>query len=632
MSENTLKVALAQMEVVAGQPAKNFATISSFVSRAKALGADIVVFPELCVGGRFLGSRWHDAAFISSIADYDENILALSDGIGILYGNCEGLTSGGIDYPSPEADAYLSTARFCLDGAWLEVAGCDCDGECDCGDDCDCDGECDCGGDCHCSHAPVYYFNMAGIEAEIAICLGDVSGCDQAVSPFMRDFALDLDDDCNVVFDLCATPFSVHKRLPVAQTAESPEDEGAVDAPPVVRVNCVGMQNTDKAVLSFDGGSTVFASDGTCALRCRDDFQEELLLVQIGLETRQVTPLSDSGFAGYEDVDEKTLDAIVWTLRRFDEQVFPFHPKWVIGLSGGIDSSVTAALMHLAFGGSERIVGYNLATRYNSDATKMNAYDLAQALGIRLVNGSIEEIVEATRAVVSLYGYSDDATEGLVLENIQARLRGHMLSTFAAIEGGVVMNNGNKVEAALGYATLYGDAIGAIAPIGDITKVRLFRISRLINKRLGKAAIPENLIPVETDDGYRWETMPSAELKDAQKDPMKWFYHDWLVENLLDRPEHGIEDLMEAYLEDKLASSPVAKWVSFYGLDNPQAFIEDLEWIQKQMANSVFKRIQMPPTIMVVRDTYGFDFRENQMPCERTPRYEELKRQILAMP
>lgn len=623
MSENTLKVALAQMEVVAGQPTKNLETIASFVTRAKSQGADIVVFPELCVGGRFLGTRWHDADFISWVASFDEQILPLSDGIGIVYGTCEALDTGGLEYPSPDADAYFSTVRFCCDGAWISPES----GDCEC-DDCDCDDDCDCGGDCHCGSSPIYRFAMGGVEASVAICLGDLTGPDDEVSSFMMDFAEDFADESDVVFDLCASPYSVHKRLPLS-AADAPAEETSIA--PVIRVNCVGMQNTDKAVLSFDGGSAAFGSDGRKILGCRDDFQEDLALVTIDIENEQVSPLLHSDFDGYEDIDEKTLDGIVWALKRFDAQVFPFHPKWIIGLSGGIDSSVTAALMHLAFDGSQRIVGYNLATRYNSDVTKANAYDLAQALGIRLVNGSIEQIVAATDEVVASYGYPQEATEGLVQENIQARLRGHMLSTFAAIEGGVVMNNGNKVEAALGYATLYGDAIGAIAPIGDITKVRLFRIARLINKRLGKAAVPENLIPEETDDGYLWETMPSAELKDSQKDPMKWFYHDWLVENLLDSPDFEIEDLMEAYLEDRLASSPVSKWISFYGLDDPQVFIDDLEWVLRQIGNSVFKRIQMPPTIMVVRDTYGFDFRENQVVWERTQRYEELKKRILAL-
>jgi NAD+ synthase (glutamine-hydrolysing) len=232
---------------------------------------------------------------------------------------------------------------------------------------------------------------------------------------------------------------------------------------------------------------------------------------------------------------------------------------------------------------------------------------------------------------MGLYGYPEERLGGLVQENIQARVRGHMLSTFAAVEGGVIMNNGNKIEAALGYATLYGDAVGAIAPIGDVTKVRLSNISRIINRRLGVEAVPMNLVPEETEDGYNWETVPSAELKDAQRDPMKWFYHDWLVERLLDEEGFGIEDLMEGYLNDRLQSSVVAKWVHFYGLDDPQAFIEDIEWVLKQMAGSAFKRVQMPPTIMVVRNAYGYENRENQVRFERTARYEDLKRRILSM-
>jgi NAD+ synthase (glutamine-hydrolysing) len=88
---------------------------------------------------------------------------------------------------------------------------------------------------------------------------------------------------------------------------------------------------------------------------------------------------------------------------------------------------------------------------------------------------------------------------------------------------------------------------------------------------------------------------------------------------------------MAQYLEDKLASTPVAKWIGFYGLDDPSAFIEDLEWVAKQVSGSVFKRIQMPPTIAVVRDTTSFDFRENQVRFEQTDEYRMLKEQILSM-
>ena len=637
MSGTKLRVAIAQMEVVAGQPRKNLETMKRFVDLAKQQQADLVVFPEFCLSGRYLGNRWHDAAFIGDIAYFDDEVLALSDGIGIIFGNASDIYCNVPDLPAGEIESYFSEARFCRNGAWVPFEkSCDCDDDCDCGDDCHGGDECDCDDDCQCHESPYYMFECDGREVRIAICLGDLSGAGYSISGVMKEFAC-MADDCDIIFDLCSSPWSLHamdQDVEYEELDERAEDEfddefyDDTPLPPIVRVNCVGMQNTDKAILCFDGASTVYG-DGYRSFACRDDFQEDFLLFELDLQTGDMSSYSEFTRPFYDDVDEKVLDGIIWGLRRFDEQVFPFHPKWVIGLSGGLDSSVTAALMCQAFGGPERIVGYNLATRYNSDTTKMNAYDLAQALGIRLVNGSIEQLVQATDNVVSLYGYPDGATDGLVQENIQARLRGHLLSTFAAIEGGVIMNNGNKVEATFGYATLYGDAVGAISPIGDITKVRLFNIARLLNKRFGKTVIPENLLPVETVDGYTWETMPSAELKDAQKDPMKWFYHDWIVEHLVDDPDFTIETLLAAYRADKLESSPVGKWVPFYGLDDAKAFIEDVEWIERQVNNSVFKRVQMPPTIAVVRDTAGFDYRENQMKCEHTHRYEQLKAAIL---
>jgi NAD+ synthase (glutamine-hydrolysing) len=88
---------------------------------------------------------------------------------------------------------------------------------------------------------------------------------------------------------------------------------------------------------------------------------------------------------------------------------------------------------------------------------------------------------------------------------------------------------------------------------------------------------------------------------------------------------------MEQYLQDKLASTPVAKWVRFYGLDDPAAFIEDIEWLSRQVSGSVYKRIQTPPTIAVVRDTVSYDFRENQARYEASDRYRELRASILSM-
>lgn len=632
-----LAIAVAQMDVIVGQPSKNFAAIERMVAQAKRDGAQLVVFPEMCVGGYFLADRWTDENFVDYLASFNDRIRALSDGIGIIFGNV------GRSYLAPEHPgkdgrrARYNTAFFCADGEWVPHLT---------GPSLGPDGDRQIAGRYIKTLHPDYrmfdddrYFVSAlqddpyhpdiyfeeGYAAPFAFQANGQTyriGLEICEDLWSHDYPCNptkhyLETGCDLIVNISASPWTLRKDEGRAKRVrEHVQELGHI--PPLLYVNAVGMQNTGKNVLAFDGGSTAYDTDGTVLARLRDDFQESCEIVRMD-RPGTVVP-SD---------EDKPLDAIVATLHRFDAQLFPFKPKWVIGLSGGIDSSITASLLRLALDDPGRIVGYNLATRYNSDITKANAYDLAQALGIRLVNGSIEPVVNATSEVLESYGYTADQVSSLAQENVQARLRGHMLSTFAQVEGGVIMNNGNKVESLLGYATLYGDAIGAISPIGDLTKVQLFDLARAINRRLGREAVPANLIPEETADGFTWETMPSAELKDDQRDPMKWFYHDWLVHQLTDYPGYGIERVMRGYRDNKLADTPVAKWVRFWGLDDAQAFIDDLEWVLRQMRISVFKRIQMPPVITLSRGSFGFDFRENQADYEQTDTYRKLKAEIL---
>lgn len=633
-----LAIAIGQMDVVAGHPTDNFETMKRMVACAKREGAQLVVFPEMCVGGYFLADKWADEDYVDYLASFNDRVRELSDGIGIIFGNVErtyldSKTRGKDgrrarynmaffahnrqwvprehkqDLPAPVAERiagrYIKTLlpsyRMFDDERYFVSALEDAayHSELDFAD----------------TYAAPFVFTVGGETYRIGleICEDLWSG-DYACNQTARY----VEADCDAIINISASPWTMNKDAGrTKRVREHTRQLGHIV--PLLYVNTVGMQNTGKNVLAFDGGSTVYGPDGAVLARCRDDFAEDLRVVSLA-RPGTVTP-SDP---------DKVLDAIVATLRRFDAQIFPFKPKWIIGLSGGIDSSITASALRMALDDPDRIVGYNLATRYNSDVTKANAYNLAQALGIRLVNGSIEEVVDATQRVLSLYGYEPDQVSGLAQENVQARLRGHMLSTFAQIEGGVIMNNGNKVEIMMGYATLYGDSIGAISPIGDLTKVQLFDLARAINRRFGFEAVPENLMPEETENGFTWETMPSAELKNDQRDPMKWFYHDWLVHQLVDYPGYGTERVMRAYLKNKLADTEAGKWIRYYGLEDPQAFIEDLEWVLRQMRISVFKRIQMPPNITLSRGSFGFDFRENQAIYEQTDSYRALKQQILS--
>src|SRR3989338_1208542 len=224
-------------------------------------------------------------------------------------------------------------------------------------------------------------------------------------------------------------------------------------------------------------------------------------------------------------------DAIIEGIRHVRDMLdSEAHPKFVIGLSGGVDSAVVAALLADALG-PEKLLGVNMPTRYNSIMTRNSAMHVAEKLGIAYATIPIEKMVEVNEMLLNAVdadGRGRKLSE-FNLENVQAKIRGtSILSNLAAMHGALFTNNCNKLETALGYATLYGDIGGAIAPIADLTKAEVFEMARYINAMRGEV-IPEILLP---DELYRFDgkIAPSAELKNAQIDPMKFGYHDRLLE------------------------------------------------------------------------------------------------------
>lgn len=408
------------------------------------------------------------------------------------------------------------------------------------------------------------------------------------------------DQGCDLSIRVDLEPWSLTQQ-------EKPAYAGIVLRP-------VGMINADKKIGTFDGATGVYAPDGKLLCRLRDDFEEDFTVMTLDRQG------SIAGFC-----DKKLLTCLVKTMQRFDKQVLPWEPQWIIGLSGGLDSSLSAALLVLAFG-SERVTAYSLRSKYNTVSTLSNAVALARSLNIQLKEGSIESACDVLRGTVAEYGYPANSFEGIVNENLQARVRGQLLMTFASLENGVVINNANRIESALGYCTLYGDTVGALAPLADLTKVRLFDLAYSINDVFGSEIIPQNLIPHETAVGYTWQTMPSAELAADQQDPMRWFYHDWLVEQLLDAPslERAVCSVMERYLDGSLLSSNVGKWLRFYELDTPRAFFADLQETITLIKHAAFKRIQSPPCIKVASIDSIYASLEEQGVLFASERYKTL--------
>ena len=218
----------------------------------------------------------------------------------------------------------------------------------------------------------------------------------------------------------------------------------------------------------------------------------------------------------------------------------------------------------------------------------------------------------------------------LVDENIQARIRfADVLAGLAAKYGLIFTSNGNKTEVALGYATLYGDVSGAVAPIGDLYKVQVFALARFLNEEVyGREVVPENLLS--------GEVVPSAELSAAQDvtkglgDPIKYGYHDAVLRQMIEYRRHGVDFLqwfIAGALLERLEWGDEARFRDYF--PDAQSWVDDLEWIERQLRINYFKRIQAPPIIVLSKRAFGFDLRETQWPAYAPRRYYELKAEVL---
>ena len=619
-----MKIALGQLNVQSGSIAGNIDAMKAMIFEAKEKHADIIVFPEMAVSGYFLQDKWTDSEFVAFCHAQNETIKALSDGIGIIWGNVSHMYGGQsfvghdgrparfnsaffaydqqwVPRPNSAWGQYVKhllpdyrvfdDSRFFIDGNTLSMWTNE--------DICE-----------------PFEFEKDGVSYKISLQVcEDLWDSDYSMSPTQK--AVEYQSD--LIINISSSPWTRNKEYSRSKQLAKHHAKYPGQIPPFVYVNAAGMQNNGKTVVVFDGNSILADRKGVRVDGCNDRFESECKIVDTDDQIKDESVTSN-----------KLLLALICGIKEFDRQVFPFKPKWLIGVSGGMDSSISAALLTMALG-SERIIGVNMATQYNTDITKNNAKTLCENLNIRYLASDIEAMVESTLNTMENFGYAQPY-ESLTVENIQARLRGHCLSTISSIEKAIIINNANKVETALGYCTLYGDTIGALAPLGDCTKLQLAQLAREINEHFQKDIIAANLLPDVGDGEILWQFAPSAELKDAQIDPMKWGYHDWLIQKLTEYPGFKVEKLMEDYLSGDVFNTEAGRWMVFYGLDDPKSFIADLLWVLGNMQNSVYKRIQMPPIIMVSRGSFGQDFRESQVRFQYSERFNNLRDQILKLP
>jgi NAD+ synthase (glutamine-hydrolysing) len=247
----------------------------------------------------------------------------------------------------------------------------------------------------------------------------------------------------------------------------------------------------------------------------------------------------------------------------------------VVGVSGGIDSAVTAALAVEALG-PEHVVCASMPSRYTSEGTRADARRVAEGLGARLLELEIEPAVEALGRVLAEPFAGTEP--GLAEENVQARVRGLLLMALSNKFGWLVLATGNKSELSVGYATLYGDMAGGFALLKDVYKTDVFRLARYLNERAGRELIPQSIV----------ERAPSAELRDNQLD-----------EDALP-PYPKLDEVLEQYVEhdrtlEELSTDSFDKEV----VERAVAMIDRAE----------YKRRQAPPGVKLRPKAFGRDRR-----------------------
>ena len=337
---------------------------------------------------------------------------------------------------------------------------------------------------------------------------------------------------------------------------------------PIVYVNQFGGNDE----LLFDGASCVLDQQGRLVGQAKS-FEEDLLLVDLDRLPSTRCETTPTGPAGVHD-------ALVMGLRDYLRKCG--FQSAVIGLSGGIDSAVVAALAVEALGG-DKVQGVTMPSRYSSDHSIKDAEMLAENLGIEF---SVVEIEPMHAAFENALAAQFEGTEsGVAEENIQARCRGVILMALSNKLGSLLLTTGNKSEVAVGYCTLYGDMAGGLAVISDVPKTMVYALARHINERAGRELIPENTITKP----------PSAELKPDQCDQDTLPSYDTL------------DAILERYEEQLLSPDDIVK----LGFD--EATVDDL--IHK-IRISEYKRQQAAPGLKVTSRAFGFGRR---MPIAARP-------------
>ena len=533
-----MKIALGQIDPTVGDFRGNARKVIDFAQRARAAGAELAVFPELCIPGYPPLDLVERASFVARNREALDCVARETAGIAVI---CGVITPAA----SETGKSVMNSAALLRDGkiAFLQ----------------------------HKMLLPTYdVFDESRHFAPAARQdLVDFAGrhlaltiCEDAWNDkhFWHKRLYNVDPvellaraGGNFVINISASPFNLGKIELRQKMMATIAREYKV---PVVFVNQVGGDDS----LVFDGSSLVLNPDGCVAAQAKS-FEEDLIFYDTdtgrGDIHEQTTAPEASAYA-----------ALVLGTRDYVRKCG--FQQALLGLSGGIDSALTAAIAVDALG-AENVTGVAMPGPYSSQGSLDDAQALARNLGIRYEVIPISETFNAYRAALKpvFAGSKEDVTE----ENIQSRVRGTLLMALSNKRGALVLSTGNKSELAVGYCTLYGDMVGGLGVIADVPKTMVYRLARFVNAR--KPVIPQSTI----------DKPPSAELRPGQKDT------DTLP------PYDVLDTILEDYVEDYKTPEQIAAEHRY----DPELVRRIVQMVER----SEYKRKQAAPGLRITPKAFG---------------------------